>query len=330
MHAVSPPGLTRPDAPAAPATPRAPTPAGPDTPAPRRSKAREVTLDGGDGVRLSGLLAEPRAGRAPRAVVVALHGSGMRAGYFDNRARPGLSLLELGSRLGYTVLAPDRPGYGDSAAVLPLGQDLAGQTATLGAALADFAGRRPVGAGFFLLAHSAGGRLALSAAAAAGSLPAPLLGLDVSGLGSAFAVEPDQLPGAGAPGAWRRHWGALRLYPPVAFRLGQRLVAPVPAVEAAETLLWPGAYPALAARVRVPVRFTFAEQEQWWRTDEEAVRALLAPLAAPRAVVDRQPDAGHNISLGWAARTYHLRALAFLEECLLAREAAPPSRPHGA
>ncbi|MEV6804276.1 alpha/beta hydrolase [Streptomyces sp. NPDC017248] len=290
---------------------------------------RDVTLDGGNGVRLSGLLAEPPGGRAPRAVVVALHGSGIRAGYFDNRARPGLSLLDLGARLGYTVLAPDRPGYGASAAVLPDGQDLAGQTATLGAALADFAGRRPVGAGFFLLAHSAGGRLALSTAAT-GSPPAPLIGLDISGLGSVFAVEEDELPGAGAPGAWRRHWGALRLYPPVAFRLGRRLVAPVPVVEAGETLLWPGTYPALAARVRVPVRFTFAEQEEWWRSDEEAVRALLAPLAAPRAVVDRLPDAGHNISLGWAARTYHLRALAFLEECLLTREAAPPGRPAGA
>nr|BFE73882.1 hypothetical protein GCM10020092_071830 [Actinoplanes digitatis] len=32
--------------------------------------------------------------------------------------------------------------------------------------------------------------------------------------------------------------------------------------------------------------------------------------------MDRQPDAGHNISLGWAARSYHLRAFAFLEECL--------------
>ncbi|MEU3413564.1 alpha/beta hydrolase [Streptomyces sp. NPDC006658] len=312
VQAVPPPGLTRPDSP----TLIPPGPAGP----------RELTLDGGGGVRLSGLLAEPEAGQAPRAVVVALHGSGMRAGYFDNRARPGLSLLELGSRLGYTVLALDRPGYGASAAALPEGQDLAGQTATLGSALADFAGRWPSGAGFLLLAHSGGGRPALSLAAA-GALPGPLIGLDLSGLGSAFAVEPDQLPGAGAPGAWRRHWGPVRLYPPEAFRQGQRLVAPVPATEAGETLAWPRMYPELAARVRVPVRFTFAAQEQWWRTDEEAVRALLAPLAAPRAVVDRLPDAGHNISLGWAARTYHLRVLAFLEECLLAHEAAPSARP---
>ncbi|NEE43926.1 alpha/beta hydrolase, partial [Streptomyces sp. SID8455] len=69
---------------------------------------------------LSALLAEP-VDMAPRAVLVALHGGGMRAGYFDSRARPGLSLLALGAQLGYTVLAVDRPGYGLSAARLPRG-----------------------------------------------------------------------------------------------------------------------------------------------------------------------------------------------------------------
>jgi pimeloyl-ACP methyl ester carboxylesterase len=92
-----------------------------------------------------------------------------------------------------------------------------------------------------------------------------------------------------------------------------------------EALDWPRLYPGLAARIRIPIRFTFAEQERWWRFDEEAVAELRRPLAAaPKVVVDHLPDAGHNISLGWAARTYHLRALAFLEECLLARDAALP------
>ncbi|MCL6291360.1 MULTISPECIES: alpha/beta fold hydrolase [Streptomyces] len=283
--------------------------------------ARAVTLDA-DGIPISGLLAEPPHG-PPRAVVVALHGSGMSAGYFDNRAGPGLSLLTLGAELGYTVLSLDRPGYGASARQLPLGQNLADQTGTLGAALAAFRRSHDHGAGLFLLAHSNGGRLALSTAAAEHA-PPDLIGLDVSGLGSMLAVGPGQLPGSGARGAWRRHWGALRLYPPGAFLEGQRLVRPVPDLEARETLLWPRMYAALAARVRVPVRFTFAEQEQWWRSDEEAVRALLAPLAGAPAEVVGQPDAGHNISLGRAARTYHLRALAFLEECLLARESAAP------
>ncbi|MFF3018294.1 alpha/beta hydrolase [Streptomyces sp. NPDC057939] len=283
---------------------------------------RAVTLDGG-GIPLSGLLALPPGG-APRALVVALHGAGMSAGYFDSRARPGLSLLELGASLGYAVLAVDRPGYGASAAVLPEGQDLAGQTTTLLAALEGFARAHDTGAGLLLVAHSNGGRLALSTAAALGAggpgaAVGPLLGVDVSGIARRLAVEPGALPGSAGRVQWRRHWGALRFYPPDAFRLGQELLRPVPAVEAREILEWPAAYPAVAARIRVPVRFTFAEQEQWWRHDPDAVEELLAPLSMASTEVVRQPDAGHNISLGWAARAYHLRVLSFLEERLLAR-----------
>ncbi|MEV7525563.1 alpha/beta fold hydrolase [Streptomyces sp. NPDC091371] len=290
----------------------------PDSGAP---EVRDIVLDAA-GVPLSALLAEPRH-TPPRAVVVAIHGGGMSAGYFDSRARPGLSLLRLGAELGYTVLAVDRPGYGRSASALPEGQNLDDQAATLSAALADFAARHDTGAGFFLVAHSNGGKLALATAQEGGP---DLLGLDVSGLGTRFAVDVNQLPGPDGHGDWRRHWGALRLYPPDAFRLSGALVRPVPLREAREGPLWPDLYPGIAAFVRVPVRFTFAEHERWWRFDEQAVAALKRPLAAPRVTVDLQPDAGHNISLGWAARTYHLRALGFLEECLLAKDAAPPTR----
>ncbi|MFD7506314.1 alpha/beta hydrolase [Streptomyces sp. NPDC059850] len=292
---------------------------------PQAPSVREITLDAG-GVQLSALLAEPLHA-APRAVVVAVHGAGMRAGYFDSCARPGLSLLRLGAELGYTVLSVDRPGYGVSVSRLPTGQSLADQSSTLHAALTCFARGHPLGAGYFMVGHSYGGKLALTAAAA--ERGDSLLGVDISGLGHRYAVDLAQLPGAQGRGAWRRHWGALRLYPPSAFRLGRSLVAPVPEREARDGPLWPDMYPLIAARVRVPVRFTFAEQEQWWLHDDEVVGDLVRRLtSSPRVDVARQPYAGHNISLGWAARTYHLRALAFLEECLLARDAAVPAS-HG-
>ncbi len=314
----------------------APTMAGASpTPVPQ---IRAITLHAA-GLTLSALLAEP-VDMAPRAVLVALHGGGMRAGYFDSRARPGLSLLALGAQLGYTVLAVDRPGYGLSAARLPRGLALEDSAPVLRAALADFSARYATGAGLFLVAHSYGGKLALAAAdasggpsgdAAADAFGDALIGLDISGLGNRLAVAPHQLPGPGGQGEWRKHWGALRLYPPDAFRLGQALLSAVPEIEAAQGPSWPERYPELAARVRVPVRFTFAEQEQWWRHDEEAVAELTRPFASAPVRVDHQPDAGHNISLGWAARTYHLRVCGFLEECLLARDAAlPQRRPVGA
>ncbi|MET9130955.1 alpha/beta fold hydrolase [Streptomyces antibioticus] len=290
--------------------------AGTDAGGPRR-----IVLEGA-GVRLSALLAEPVDG-APRAAVVALHGSGMNAAYFHARADPRLSLLTLGPRLGYTVLALDRPGYGRSASAVPDGQRLAEQTRTVRAALADFAARHGTGAGLFLLAHSFGGKVALTAAADDG-VPG-LLGLDVSGCGHEYAVPPGAVSDLDGPERRRRNWGPLRLYPPGTFVAGGAFVATVPAREFADLEDWPRVLDTAAPRIRVPVRFTFAEHEGWWRHDDTRLRSLRTRFtAAPRVVVERRADAGHNISLGWAARAYHLSALAFLEECLVRAEAAPP------
>lgn len=283
-----------------------------------RPAVRSLTLDA-SGVPLSALLSEPDDGTEPRATVVAVHGGGMTAGYFDARARPGLSLLTLGAQLGYSVLAVDRPGYGRSARKLPDGETVAGQTGLLRSALADFADRHPTGAGLFLLAHSFGGKLALSTAAAeperAPGDPLRLIGLDISGCGHRYAAVP-QGPMHGRQNT-RRHWGPLGLYPPGTFSGSADVVAPMPRHEEAELPEWPRRFETLAPLVRVPVRFTFAEHESWWLHSDADLADLAARLtAAPRVVLDRLPGAGHNISLGWAARTYHLRALAFLEECL--------------
>ncbi|MFG2757348.1 alpha/beta hydrolase [Streptomyces wuyuanensis] len=291
---------------------------------------RRITLDA-DGLPLSALLAVPAG--TPRATVVALHGGGMNAGYFDGQADPGLSLLTLGARLGYNVLALDRPGYGASAERLPEGQTLAEQAASLSAALNGFTSVHPCGAGLFLLAHSYGGKLALTAAARA--VHDLLLGLDISGCGHRYDVAPEELPDDGAHGSRRLNWGPLSLYPPETFTTAASVVARMPARERAEAARWPEEFPAVAADVRVPVRLTFAEFEAWWRHDEESVAELTAQLGAARTVVDRLPGAGHNISLGWAARAYHLRALGFLEECLQSAGTGPdasgaPPEPHAA
>ncbi|HEX4396099.1 MAG TPA: alpha/beta fold hydrolase [Trebonia sp.] len=114
-------------------------------------------------VELSGLLAEPAT--PPRALVLALHGGGMTAGYFHGRAHPDLSLLRLGHRLGFTVLALDRPGYGRSSSFLPRGQLLSEQADTVYGALDDFAARHATGAGVFVVGHSYGLKLGLFLAA---------------------------------------------------------------------------------------------------------------------------------------------------------------------
>lgn len=281
----------------------------------RRSSpgVRPVTVDAG-GISLSGLLSEPTQ-EAPRAVIVALHGGGMHAGYFDGQAHPDVSLLALGARLGYTVLALDRPGYGASAARLPAGQRLTVQAAVVRSAIQTFTARHAPGAGTFLLAHSLGAKVAFAAAA---DWDTPhLLGMDVSGCGRRLAVS-NGLVGCDRGGSLRRlNWGPLSLYPPQTFWASHQAVAPMPAREVSTVAGWIRLSAAILPRIRVPVRLTFAEHEAWWSHGEDDLADLTARLsAAPRIVIDRLQQAGHNISLGWAARAYHLKALAFAEECL--------------
>ena len=277
-----------------------------------RRPVRPVELPAGN-LRLSGLLALPAAAR-PRAVIVALHGSGMAAGYFHGQAEASTSLLSLAADAGYAALALDRPGYGVSARRLPHGLPVAEQAGYVRAALRGYAVEHRTGAGFLLVGHSLGGKVALTTAATAPP-DERLLGVDVSGVGARWAVPPDRLAALSDRPDPRLHWGPLTLYPPDTFRLARDFVAPVPRREAEEIPDWPGRYAAVARRIRVPVRFTFAEYERLWACDPEAVRELTHCLAAPLVRVDHEPGAGHNISLGHVARRHHLRLLDFLEEC---------------
>ena len=280
---------------------------------------RRVTLSG-CGIRLTGLLAEPDT--PPRALVLALHGGGMMADYFHGRAHPDLSLLSLGSGLGYSVLALDRPGYGGSAEALPTGQSLLDQTATVYAALDHFGRHHDTGAGVFVLGHSFGSKLALHLAADARG--DQLLGIDASGAVYRYAVDVDPNDSTPTPGpggnARDLFWGSEDLYPPGTFERGVRPSAPVPDRESSESREWSRILPGVAAGVRVPLQFSVAEHEAWWQTGDDALaewRALFTSV--PHLVIRRQPRAGHNISLGWAARPYHLSALAFAAQCSLAR-----------
>lgn len=302
----------------------------PQEPATASPLIRRVSLPAG-GIALSGLLATPvgprTGGRAAteRPVVVAIHGRSMRAGYFHGRAHDDVSLLRLAARNGYTVLALDRPGYGASARQLPEGQTLAEQAATLHAALRTFASSHPVPAGFAVIAHSYGGKVGLRMAA--DDEEGSLVALDISGCGLEYGPQAAHFPSTLGSGASRLHWGPLHLYPPGTFQASRALLTPTPSREAGEVLSWPRQYPRIARRITVPVRLTFAEHEHWWRLDEATLSRMTRLLTSSPAVqVARQPGAGHNISLGWAARDYHLSALRFLSDTGGAR-AAQPVRP---
>lgn len=246
----------------------------------------------------------------------------MTAAYFHGAAHPDLSLLTVGRALGYSVLALDRPGYGRSATELPEGQSLQDQAETVYEVLDNFAASHDIGEGVFVLAHSYGYKVALHLAAHRRGRE--LLG--IAGSGSVYRYMPELDPASpqSVPETnWdprELFWGPADLYPPGTFDRGMRPTAPVPVAESLEAREWMQLLPPVAARVRVPLHFSVAEHEKWWQVDDHALteyRNLFT--ATPRMVVRRQPRAGHNISLGWAARAYHLSALAFAAECVLTR-----------
>lgn len=286
-----------------------------NSPAPR---PRVVIVDG---VPMSALVAEAPQ---PRAVVLALHGGGTTAAYFDCPGHPELSLLRLGASLGFTVVALDRPGYGSSAPY-PEAMTLPEQRVRLAyAALDRIVGQWPGGAGLFVMAHSNGCELALRMAA--DERGANLLGIEIAGTGRHYhPAARDVLNIATAtyrpPGLGELLWHPTQLYP--ADVLGGITKAATGApYEAAMVTTWPRHdFPALAAQVRVPVRFSVAEHEKVWQSDPAALAEIAAMFsAAPRFITNEQRGAGHNLSLGHTAAAYHLKVLSFAEECVVGRE----------
>lgn len=266
---------------------------------------------------LSGLLAEPAG--ATRGLILAIHGHGMRSAYFAGPADLRLSLLELGAATGFTVWAPDRPGYGTATEVASDDHAMRRQAELLLDALDAFAKVRDTGAGCVLLGHSFGLKVAFAMA----SQPRgkDLLGVEGSGaaLRYTWRIGVDAPPAV--PGDKGYAWGPAGLYPPRTFERGIAPVATMPAESKGEGAAWPDDFRELAPRITVPVRISFGDHERLIFTGPDELDELRALFpASPRVEVGIHPGAGHNISLARSARAYHLKALAFAEECILATE----------
>lgn len=280
-----------------------------------------------DGIPVSALISEADP---PRAVILALHGGATTSAYFDAPDRPHLSLMRTSSALGFTVIALDRPGYGSSAGHEDKISSSEARVDHAYAALDLLLGSGARGAGVFVMAHSRGCELAVRMAAdARGS---NLLGIEISGTGRSYhararAFGESRLRGRRQPGdAGLRLrdllWEPAGLYP-AGYVGSESISAPGPLYEGVEGQAWMDAFPRLAAQVPVPVQFSLGEHELWWESGPPALAAVAAMFtASPRVSVHEQTDGGHNLSLAWSARAYHLRVLSFVEECMLARENA--------
>ncbi|MGW4365857.1 alpha/beta hydrolase [Nocardia takedensis] len=277
-----------------------------------------------DGIAMSALCAEVPD---PRAVLVAVHGGATTARYYDAPGHPELSLMRAAASAGFTVLAVDRPGYGASG---PRGEVFDPPRRRVDACYATveaLLGDAPRGAGVFLVGHSAGCDLALRMAA--DERGADLLGLELAGTGVRKFPEAERVIAevhrTRDAGLIRELlWHPRESYPPE-IHGGRGLGAASPRYEAAVVRDWPGDFARLAAEVRVPVRYTYAEHESMWRRDDEAVREIARFFtAAPLFRTHRALGSGHNISLGYGAPDYHLDLLALVEECARFPAERPP------
>jgi pimeloyl-ACP methyl ester carboxylesterase len=247
--------------------------------------------------------------------MVALHGHGMTSKYFAGPADPALSLLELGATLGFTVWAPDRPGYGTARDADPAWFPMLPQSELLAAAIDLFAERQSIGTGCMLLGHSFGFKLAIAIAAAPPKTR--LLGVEGSGTGVMYGFDPGHGPPRSQSGDVGPAWGPAHLYPADTFERGVAPTAPVAPPPPGEAAQWIDDVHRIGPHVKVPVRFTFGEHDRLWLVSDEHFDALRSIfIASPSVTFDVQRGAGHNVSLSNAARVYHLKALAFAADCL--------------
>ncbi len=271
-----------------------------------------------DGVPMSGILS---AVGSPRATIVAVHGGATHAAYFDPPGHPEQSLPRLAAEAGFTVLSLDRPGFGASALYPEEFADPARRVEMAHRAVEAILGDRDRGAGIFLLAHSNGSELVLRMATAPAG--ADLLGIEISGTGIEQQPEARRiLAGASAEriptGLRELLWEPAQLYPSGVAGAVRIPGGPIsPGYEADLVSTWTQTFPELAARVRVPVRFTLGEHERVWRNDDSAMAQVGALFtAAPSVELSRQVGAGHNLSLGHRAEDYHRSVLSYLQKCI--------------
>src|SRR3954463_7080330 len=267
-----------------------------------------------DGVPMSGLVA---AAEDPKAVVVAFHGGASTAAYFDCPGHPDLSLLRTGAAQGYTMVALDRPGYGSSAPY-PDAMALPEQrVALMYGAIDKMLGTNPRGAGLILLGHSAGCELAVRMAAHDRAEEADVIGLELAGTGVEYhPATAEILKTATATqrptGLRDILWQPAQLYPDDVLS-GMTNSSGGALYEVDMTKSWPRQnFPALAARVRVPVQFTVAEHERVWRSDAATLAQIGAMFtSSSRFAINEQAGTGHNLSLSLRAAEYHTKVLSF-------------------
>lgn len=282
-------------------------------------------------VQLSALAASSRKLPA-RGIVLALHGGGSSANYWNNPAGWGNSLLEVGSTLGFHVLAVDRPGYGHSSEIDPALTSLRRQIPILfdcldsACAMLKFAGPR------FVIGHSVGAILATMMAA--NPRGATLSGCEGVGVALRYADN----AAAHEIDSWAAHathvpridaathrllcLGLDGSFTKAAQEYDHTCYGPMPTLEYREAMRMFDDWPTIMPTIRIPIQLTCADAETMMVSDETIVGKMKTLLRnSVHSRVELQRGAGHDASAHLVGLAYHLRALAFFEECIALRQA---------
>jgi pimeloyl-ACP methyl ester carboxylesterase len=275
--------------------------------------ARVVEVEMPGAIPLSGLLAEPR--ERPRGVIVALHGGGGRASYWDAPGLPERSLLRAGAKAGYRVVAVDRPGYGASEKLRQYRLRVADQVPLLAHALGAMLEDAPV----LVVGHSLGTIVAVELALAGiwknvrglalGGAPlaytpeqqAQLEAIDTSGpvIGRSTGPQPSAAVWY-APG---------EMEDPAVGAAHRATVTVTPSAEFLDARDAPAVMPQRLAKVPVPVQLVVAEHERA-TAPADVIFATVSKDTVETAVL---PGSGHNMSIGAAASLYHRQVLGFAD-----------------
>ena len=261
---------------------------------------------------------------APCGAILAIHGGGYTARYFDV---PGQSFLRLAAAAGYWTVAIDRPGYG---AMRERTLPFDAQVALLGDAARWLLAEAGAGLSLFLHGHSIGGMLALLLAGAETGLP--IAGLAMTGAGAVNHERAAAAIRARAASAESHSESApdlrkLLMMGPgwsydsdlAAFDAGRDVPSAIPDLRDASA--WSEHFPAAAARCPVPVQFVVPEHDALWRSDAASLDGVAGLFAqAPFVELRVQRMAGHAVELHRLARAHAYRVLAFADECRLHRE----------
>jgi pimeloyl-ACP methyl ester carboxylesterase len=285
--------------------------------------------------QLSGLVAEPDGPR--RGTLVALHGGGTRARYWDAPHDESASLARAATDRGWRLLALDRPGYGASAGLAESRIRAADQAPLLREAVQPWLEPAEV---VVLVGHSLGSIVA--AYCGVDDWEGRLRGVSIGGVPLVYL--PRQLAafdrvdvsastirhaGGGASLPVEDWFGPDGTWDRAVLDHFSTIMARNPSGEFADARQAPSVLPALLRSLPVPLQLCVGENEKSTAPAARIVqraKTILAQRVAP-GEVRVVPGGAHNLSLGHAAPEYHQLVLDFADSVSVRRTTAGPAAP---